>query len=394
MWCRSNTAGYPDRVSIRTGRAVLAAASVVVCATACSFGPPPPDDNGEPPNLPSPSSSSQAPDASVVVSVIAQDLAVPWGITFLPDESALVTERDSSRILSITPPQNDGAEYTVEEVQTIDGVDHTGDGGLLGIAASPEYDKDGTVYIYYTTDADNRIAALVPGQDPEPILTGIPSGETNNGGQLAFGPDGYLYATTGDAGDADRAQDESDLGGKILRMTTEGKAPDDNPFGDSLVYSLGHRNSEGLAFDRQGQLFATEFGDESTDEINRIEAGGNYGWPKVEGRGDDKDYIDPVLTFEPQEASCAGASFADSVLLTACLRGERLWTVEFTEKGTVVGEPTESIAGELGRLRAVVEAPDGTVWISTSNKDARGEPRDGDDRIIRVIAGGSAEGAT
>lgn len=390
----TGAAGYAGQVTSRATRALLATVAVLVSASACSFGPPPPDDSGEPPNLPSPSASTQAPDASVVAEVIAKDLEVPWGIAFLPDESALVTERDSGKILSITPPQKEGGKPKVDEVQVVDGIEHGGEGGLLGIAVSPDYKEDGTVFIYYTTAEDNRIASLKPGGKPEPIVTGIPKGDNHNGGQLAFGPDGNLYATTGDAGEADRAQDKKDLGGKILRMTPKGKAPDDNPFGDSLVYSYGHRNSEGLAWDSQGQLFATEFGDKTADEINKIKAGKNYGWPKVEGKSDDDKYENPVVTWKPEEASCSGASFADSVLLTACLRGERLWTVEFTEKGTVVGEPTESLAGELGRLRAVTEAPDGTLWISTSNKDSQGEPRDGDDQIVRIIAGGSGEGAT
>ncbi|MFD0555551.1 glucose/arabinose dehydrogenase [Stackebrandtia endophytica] len=380
-------------MSTRVWRAAAASVAALAVLSSCSFGPPPPDESGEPPNLPSPSTDPEAANPSVVASVIAGDLEVPWGLAFLPDGSALVTERESARLLQITMPDDPMAAPSVDEVQVIEEVVPDGEGGLLGVAVSPEYDTDETVYIFYTAEDDNRIAALKLGEAPEPILTGIPKSSIHNGGQLSFGPDGMLYATTGDASDPDAAQDEDSLAGKILRMTPEGEAPDDNPFDDSVVYTLGHRNSQGLAWGPEEQLYATEFGADSADELNRIEAGKNYGWPIVEGHGGGDDLTDPLLTWEPAEASCAGASFADSILVMACLRGERLWEVEFAANGTVVGEPTASLIGELGRLRAVAEAPDGTLWISTSNVEKE-QARDGDDQIIRIVAGGSIEGQT
>lgn len=375
-------------------RALAAGLVVLFGATACSFGDPPPDETGEPPELASPSESGEKPDASVMSEVIADKLEVPWGMTFLPDKSALITERDSGRILSVKPPEKKDGKHSVDEVQTLDQIDASGQGGLLGIAASPDYKKDETVFVYYSTAKDNRIAKLKPGGEPDPIVTGIPRGDKYNGGQLAFGPDGYLYASTGDADKPKSAQDKDSLAGKILRMNAKGKAPKDNPFGSSLVYAYGFHNSEGLTWNSGEQLFATDMGDNKADEINKIKAGDNYGWPKAEGKTSDDSYVSPVATWKPAEATCSGASFADKVLLTACLRGQRLWTVEFTEKGTVVGKPTESLSGELGRLRAVAPAPDGSLWISTSNRDDEGEPRDGDDKIVRIIAGGSAEGMT
>ena len=341
--------------------------------------------------MPSPSVEPEAPDPAVTAAIIASELEVPWGVDFLPDGSALVTERESARIIHLTPAEDaeeTRGEWNQEEVQVIEDAEPKGEGGLLGIAVSPEYEEDETVFIYYTTAEDNRIAALTLGEDPDPILTGIPKASNHNGGQLRFGPDGMLYATTGDAGVPENAQDEGSLAGKILRMTPEGDAPDDNPFGDSVVYSIGHRNSQGLTWDATGQLYATEFGDDTADELNRIEAGGNYGWPIVEGTGGGDDHVDPILTWEPSEASCAGASFIDNILVMTCLRGERIWSVEFTETGTVVGEPTASLVGELGRLRAVTATPDGSMWISTSNRE-KGQDRDGDDMVIHIIVGGS-----
>lgn len=309
------------------------------------------------------------------VRVVASDLEAPWGIAFLPDGSALVTERDTARILAVT---TDG---TVTEVAKLAEVQPGGEGGLLGIAVAPTYGSDQWVYVYYTAAGDNRIARLrlADGAAPQPIFTGIPKSGNHNGGRIAFGPDGLLYAGTGDAGDRDRAQDRGYLGGKILRLSPDGTPAPGNPFPGSPVYSLGHRNVQGLAWDSKGQLFAAEFGQNRYDELNRIVAGGNYGWPTVEGAGGGGDFIDPVATWSTSDASPSGLAIVDDTAYLACLRGTKLYRIGLDGKGAA-----RLLDGEYGRLRAVSRAPDGTLWILTSNRDGRGDPAATDDRILAL----------
>jgi glucose/arabinose dehydrogenase len=231
------------------------------------------------------------------------------------------------------------------------------------------------------------------GQEAQPVLTGIPRASTHNGGRIAFGPDGYLYVGTGDAAQSSRAQDPGSLGGKILRMDGEGNPAPGNPTPASPVYSLGHRNVQGLAWDAEGRLFATEFGANAADEVNLIEAGGNYGWPEIEGTGGAPAYIEPLVTYETSEASPSGAALLrgsaltpwNGDLLVAALRGESLLHLDLS--GTVVAATERLLDGEYGRLRDVVQAPDGSVWVTTSNNDGRGSPAPDDDRILRLTPG-------
>lgn len=371
---------------------MIAIAAVTLLVGGCAFGEPEPDPAGQPPVLPTPT-VSQAGDGNqqVVASVLASGLRVPWGIAFLPDGGALVTERDTARILKVGPESGPGG-LTVTTVQTLDEVSAAGEGGLLGIAVSPDYERDQTVFVYYTTEDDNRIAKLTLGGEPVPIVTGIPKSRVHNGGQLAFGPDGYLYATTGDAAMQGLSQDPKSLAGKILRMTPDGKPAPGNPLADSLVWSLGHRNVQGIAWTQDRRLYATEFGQNTWDEVNLIEPGRNYGWPEVEGEGNNDEFTDPLVVWPTAESSCSGAAVVGQMFVAACLRGERLWLLELTATGKVLGQPRALLNGEYGRLRAAAAAPDGSLWVSTSNHDGRGEPAPNDDRIIRLVFSGGTAG--
>jgi glucose/arabinose dehydrogenase len=325
-----------------------------------------------------------APPTAPTVSVVAEGLEAPWGLAFLPDGDALVSERDSGRLLRVTPAGE------VTEIQTLP-AEGENEGGLLGIAVSPTFATDGLVFAHYTTAADNRVVRFTLGGEPEPILTGLPSAGIHNGGRLAFGPDGFLYVGTGDAGEPGNAQDPDSLGGKILRITPGGDPAPGNPSG-TAVYSLGHRNVQGLAFDAAGSLLAGEFGQSTFDELNRIEAGANHGWPEVEGEGGVlAGFTDPIVTWTPEEASPSGIAVLvggaipawEGDVFLAALRGERLWRVDLDDSGAVVGREA-LLEGEYGRLRAVAQAPDGSLWVMTSNRDGRGDPAEADDRILRI----------
>ena len=367
----------------------LAVASTLSLA-GCAFGSPDDSESGQSPNLPTPSAPSSAPggsaeDDDVGVQVLVKNLQVPWGLAFLPDGDALVTERDTRRLLRVTP----GGRST--PVETITEAYAAGEGGLLGIAVSPKYATDKTVFIYYSTSSDNRIASLVLGQRPKPIVTGIPIAANHNGGRIAFGPDGYLYAGTGDAATPSRAQDVKSLGGKILRMTAAGKPAPGNPYPNSLVWSIGHRNVQGLAWDAKKRLWATEFGQKKFDEVNLVTKGGNYGWPTVEGTGTDKRFVNPLVTWTTDEASPSGDVVVGNTLIVAALKGERLWVLTLDpETPKVSGQPRALLQSRYGRLRTVVAAPDGSVWVTTSNRDGRGNPAVDDDRILRIIPPGSS----
>ncbi|MCP3425620.1 PQQ-dependent sugar dehydrogenase [Rothia sp. AR01] len=317
--------------------------------------------------------------SSAAADVVTTGLETPWSIAFA-GETPLISERDSARILEL----DDAGE--AREVGTVPGVVPRGEGGLLGIAV-----RDGLLYAYSTGEDENRIQRFElrgePGSlslgEPTVLLGGIPSAGNHNGGRLAFGPDGMLYATTGDAGDGRRSQDLGNLGGKILRLTPEGEVPGDNPFPGSPVYSYGHRNVQGIAWDEDGTLYASEFGQNTWDELNVVEAGGNYGWPDAEGSDEGQDFTDPVQQWSTSDASPSGIAILGDTLYMAALRGERLYEVP-------LADPTTSEAileDEHGRLRDVAVAPGGELWVLTNNTDGRGTPAEDDDVVLRVDAG-------
>jgi glucose/arabinose dehydrogenase len=332
---------------------------------------------------PSPSPEDRGPVRPQVVDTVTEGLETPWGIAFLPDGSALVSERDTTKVLAVAA---DGEQ--VRTVGRIGAARPQGEAGLLGLAVSPTYDEDSLVYAYASTDRDNRVLRMeYDGRslgEPEVVLDGIPNGYIHDGGRLEFGPDGHLYVSTGEIGEPDLAQDSDSLAGKILRITPDGDPAPGNPDEDSPVWTLGHRNVQGLAFDDEDRLWASEFGANTWDELNLIEEGLNYGWPLVEGKGDMDEFRNPVAQWRTSEASPSGLAYAEGSLWMASLRGQRLWRVPVNEDGSI-GEPQDFFVGDYGRLRTVVVAPDGSLWLSTSNRDGRGDPAAEDDRILRVV---------
>lgn len=364
---------------------------VLVIVGACAKVDPAAKDKtaGNAPPLPDVTSSPSSPSASspgsthsprpTVIGTIADHLAVPWGIAFLPDGSALVTERDSGRVLQITNGQ-------VREVGEVAQARANVEAGLLGVAVSPTFARDNQVFFYASTDTDNRVLRTTFENGRlgplTPILTGIPVAENHDGGRMVFGPDGMLFVSTGESGRPELAQDRGSLGGKILRITRAGKPAPGNPDPSSPMWTLGHRNVQGLAFDDHGNLWASEFGQDTFDELNLIERGRNYGWPTVEGTGGRAGLQDPQVTWATDEASPSGLAFLDGRLWLGALRGERLWRVDV--QGRRASGERGFLVGKYGRMRTVVAAPDGNLWVTTSNRDGRGDAAEQDDRILLV----------
>ncbi|WP_309141426.1 PQQ-dependent sugar dehydrogenase [Streptomyces composti] len=381
----------------RAVTAVLAAAALLLTA-GCSS-----DDGGSPGGDGSASASRTSGQASPpersgertppakgsvkVLRTVATGLKTPWGLAALPDGDLLVSSRDEATITRV-----DGKTGRKTELGEVPGVSPAGEGGLLGIALSPDYASDHMIYAYFTSASDNRIVRMIYDEKkpsgeqlgaPDTVLRGIPKGVIHNGGRIAFGPDRMLYAGTGESGDTGLSQDKKSLGGKILRITPEGEPAPGNPFPDSPVYSYGHRNVQGLAWDAEQRLFASEFGQNTWDELNAIKPGDNYGWPKAEGRSEEDGFHDPLEQWSTDEASPSGIAYAEGSIWMAGLRGQRLWRIPL--KGTETSaEPQAFFEGEYGRLRTVLPAGDSKLWLVTSNTDGRVEPEDGDDRILEL----------
>ncbi|MFC9160700.1 PQQ-dependent sugar dehydrogenase [Streptomyces fungicidicus] len=381
----------------RAVTAVLAAAALLLTA-GCSSGDGGTAGGGDTSASPSGTAASSPPTGAAeqtppakgsvkVVRTVATGLNSPWGLAPLTDGDLLVSSRDEATITRV-----DGKTGRKTELGEVPGVSPAGEGGLLGIALSPEYASDHMIYAYFTSASDNRVVRMIyderkpAGQQlgaPDTVFRGIPKGMIHNGGRIAFGPDKMLYAGTGESGDTGLSQDKESLGGKILRLTPDGEPAPGNPFPGSAVYSYGHRNVQGLAWDGKQRLFASEFGQNTWDELNAIEPGANYGWPEAEGRSDDSAFENPVEQWSTDEASPSGIAYAEGSIWMAGLRGERLWRVPL--KGTEASaDPQAFLEGEYGRLRTVAAAGGDKLWLVTSNTDGRGNPKKGDDRILEL----------
>jgi glucose/arabinose dehydrogenase len=362
----------PRRRSLLYAAPSAAAAAAALALVACGAG----DRAG---------ATTERRAAAARVTTVATGLDVPWGIAFLPDGDALVGERDTGRILRIPGRAGRPRAGRPREVMRIPAAGGNGaEGGLLGLAVSPHYARDRLVYAYYTAAADNRIVRFRLGGRPRPIVTGLRKGAIHDGGRIAFGPDGKLYAGVGETGDAGLAQDPASRNGKILRMNPDGSAPAGNPRRGSLVWSSGHRNVQGLAWDARGRLWASEFGQNRFDEVNLVRAGDNGGWPLVEGVGPTRGgrFANPKVTWPTAEASPSGAAIVGTTLYLGALQGRAVLRVRL--RGTRATKLPPLLRGRYGRIRTVVRAPDGALWVTTSNRDGRGSPRAGDDRILRL----------
>ncbi len=387
-------------VERRAATAVLAAA-LLLTAGCSSDGAWPPESEASA-STSAPSASAPAPERTAeatppakgsvkVLRTVATGLDSPWGLAPLPGgEGLLVSSRDEATVTRID--ERTGAKT---ELGKVPGVSPAGEGGLLGIALSPDYASDRMVYAYFTSASDNRIVRMLydpkkpAGRQlgsPDTVFKGIPKGVVHNGGRIAFGPDKMLYAGTGEGGDKGLSQDKESLGGKILRLTPEGEPAPGNPFPDSPVYSLGHRNVQGLAWDDKQRLFASEFGQDAWDELNAIRPGADYGWPTVEGRAGKPGFRDPLAQWPTDQASPSGIAYAEGSVWMAGLRGQRLWRIPL--KGTEESAPPQAfLEGEYGRLRTVVSAGGDKLWLVTSNTDGRGKPKKGDDRVLELRVG-------
>lgn len=368
---------------VKRSAGIAAALALLAGLTACDGGREPAPIVQPPDSSPSASSTTDTEavpstaDPTVLVEPtvtadFATALGVPWAMALLPDGTLIVTERDTAEVKRVV----DGEVDVIGVVE--DAIAAGGEGGLLGVAVAPDFTTEQRLYLYYTSPNDNRVVSMAYGadglSDTVNVLTGIPKANIHNGGRIKFGPDGHLYIGTGDASNAESAQDRQSLGGKILRVTAEGAPAPGNPFG-SVVYSLGHRNVQGLGWDSEGRFWASEFGPDRDDELNLIVPGGNYGWPAVTGAPGDSDFLDAQVVWPSTATSSpSGMAIVDDVAYIGGLRGERLWRVPLTDGSA--GTPASFLDGAHGRLRDTIAGVDGELLIATNEE--------GGSRILRV----------
>jgi len=332
---------------------------------------------------PTGSSIREVPTNGKAIEVVASNLTTPWSIIFLSDGDMLVTER-SGQMKRIG---EQGKTYPIT------GVRETSEGGLLGVALHPNFQENSRLYVHFTTSTSgtltNKVDEYTLSGDQltfnRTILDNIPAADNHNGGAIAFGPDGKLYITTGDAAQSELAQDKNSLAGKILRLNDDGTTPSDNPYGN-LVWSYGHRNPQGIAWNPKGRMWSVEHGpsgsESGRDELNIIEKGANYGWPVITGTGTNGGMRSPIAQSGDSETwAPAGLAYLDGKLYFAGLRGQSLYQAIPTADDSV--SLTRHFSSTYGRLRAVT-AHDGKLYVSTSNRDGRGSPAADDDKIFRI----------
>ncbi len=325
------------------------------------------------------------------VTLVTTDTDIPWGLVTLPDGSILYNRRDAHDIVHLDPKT--GAKVTVGTVPNVQSTD--GEGSLTGLAIAPTFATDHWLYIMHTSPTDNRIVRIkltnevLDTGSEQVLLSGILRNKFHDGGRLRFGPDGTLYASTGDAQTGDNAQNLASLNGKVLRINPDGSIPSDNPFG-TAVWSYGHRNPQGLAFDSQGRLWEQEFGNSVMDETNLIVKGGNYGWPACEGTTGTcgtAGFIAPKHTYPTSAGSCSGIAIVTDVVYVACERGTRLYREVIS--GTSLTNVQQYFVGTYGRLRTVEPALDGGLWLTTTNQgDKDSIPNNSAEKILHVALGG------
>lgn len=329
------------------------------------------------------------------VTQVAAETDIVWGLTALPDGTVLYNRRDVHDIVSLDP--RTGAKKSIGIVPNATSTD--GEGGLLGLAIAPSFATDRWLYLFHSSPSDNRIVRIkfvdgaLSNGTLQVLVSGIPRNKYHNGGRLRFGPDGKLYAATGDGQNGVWAQQLDNLAGKVLRLNPDGSKPSDNPFG-SYVWSYGHRNPQGLAFDSKGRLWEQEFGNSVMDETNLITKGGNYGWPNCEGTESragngcgTSGYLAPKRTYPTAEGSCSGIAVVRDALYVSCLRGTRVYRAVIS--GTTLTGFQQYFVGTYGRLRTVEPTADGSgLWLATSNGgDKDSTPNNSDVKIMRITLG-------
>ena len=381
-----------SRQRARGGRGLAGAALLAVVLAGCGSdgyepaGPFRPQPEGPPPQVGPPTESPQAPGPGDPAdpegeedggdpNVVASGLTVPTGLVVLPDGSAVVGERETGRLLQVFPDRS-----PARELMTVGGIDTAGDGGLLGLALSPTFAEDGLFYAYVSTATDNRVVRFPMGGTPNPVLTGIPRGETHNGGGLVFAADGTLFVGTGDTGNAALAQDPASLAGKVLHVDVFGR-----PVGAGPVHSAGHADVTALCVGGEASLYATDDAPAGPDELNAVVEGGDAGWPTAGPAS-----TGPVVQFPTEAGGLGGCAVAGRTVFLGSLDGRRVHTVQLDGGGALAEEPGAFLTDRYGRLRTVVLDGEGALWVTTSNKDGIGTPAEDDDRVLRVFPPGGA----